>query len=284
MNVKLNRINELLAQIEHDDGEILISPTLKIDSTEKFGALEGAELLSLIPQAECFILDFSEGSEIYNLDPAASLFRLPYQVIWLQLEAAADNVTQYFALASQYEDDPDLIKARIFVRQANTYALLDSVAIALEDDGKKGLNFLFCARYADFCQPRYTEIHQETIEIICVNLGRFLTAINCSNVETRIQSGPKTLNQKRTKKNKPTFPAYRELTINLNRTPTRYGGGGGGGHASPRLHLRRGHVRRLSDGRHIWVRDTVVGINGPDNGAIEKHYRITDKNKRMEEA
>ena len=39
-----------------------------------------------------------------------------------------------------------------------------------------------------------------------------------------------------------------------------------------RQHLRRGHVRNLSDGRRIWVNSCVVG--NPEKGRIEKGYRV----------
>ncbi len=45
-----------------------------------------------------------------------------------------------------------------------------------------------------------------------------------------------------------------------------------GGHASPRFHVRRGHVRRLPDGRTTWVRQCTVGDAAL--GKIEKDYRI----------
>jgi hypothetical protein len=33
----------------------------------------------------------------------------------------------------------------------------------------------------------------------------------------------------------------------------------GGTHASPRLHLRRGHIRHCYTGQYVWVRPTTVG-------------------------
>ncbi len=47
----------------------------------------------------------------------------------------------------------------------------------------------------------------------------------------------------------------------------------GGTHASPRLHERRGHWRKLESGRQVWVRDCLVG--DPDLGVVEKDYKVT---------
>jgi hypothetical protein len=46
----------------------------------------------------------------------------------------------------------------------------------------------------------------------------------------------------------------------------------GGSHASPRFHVRRGHIRRLADGRRTWVRQCSVG--DASSGIIDKDYRV----------
>ena len=45
---------------------------------------------------------------------------------------------------------------------------------------------------------------------------------------------------------------------------------GGGSHASPAMHLRRGHVRRLPHGGFTWVNAHVVGK--PKDGVLMKDY------------
>ena len=46
----------------------------------------------------------------------------------------------------------------------------------------------------------------------------------------------------------------------------------GGTHASPRLHDRRGHLRRLTTGKNVWVKACKVG--DPSKGAIFHDYKI----------
>lgn len=46
----------------------------------------------------------------------------------------------------------------------------------------------------------------------------------------------------------------------------------GGTHASPRLHDRRGHIRRLSSGKNVWVKPCKVG--DASKGAVFKDYEV----------
>lgn len=99
----------------------------------------------------------------------------------------------------------------------------------------------------------------------------FIAALSCSNSVTADAPPPNAaLNEKRKRSGKTPFFSYKVLTLDLdakNRT-----GAGTGSHASPRVHLRRGHVRRLAD-RTVWVNAAVVGDKR--NGFIHKGYRLT---------
>lgn len=100
----------------------------------------------------------------------------------------------------------------------------------------------------------------------------FLAAINCSNVGTVEIPAPKMLNLKRAKKNKPLFRPYKVLDLGVVSVAA---GDSGGTHASPRAHLRRGHIRRLgarSNNRTIWVNATRVNTSRGD--PISKIYRV----------
>ena len=48
----------------------------------------------------------------------------------------------------------------------------------------------------------------------------------------------------------------------------------GGTHASPRLHDRRGHLRRLRSGKNVWVKACKVG--DPTKGAVFHDYKIAE--------
>ncbi|MEI7836952.1 MAG: hypothetical protein WCK05_11170, partial [Planctomycetota bacterium] len=47
----------------------------------------------------------------------------------------------------------------------------------------------------------------------------------------------------------------------------------GGSHASPRTHLRRGHIRRHPTAGRVWVNSTLV--NPSALGSVNKDYAVT---------
>ena len=60
--------------------------------------------------------------------------------------------------------------------------------------------------------------------------------------------------------------------LKLPQSPDRYGVSILGGHGSPRLHVRRAHIRKLSTGSLTFVRQCFVG--DPSKGLVEKHYKV----------
>jgi len=103
-----------------------------------------------------------------------------------------------------------------------------------------------------------------------------IEALSCKNVETKIFQQDvirKQLksNGKRIKKGKLPFYETKMLVINTGETKPGQQGSSSGTHASPRQHLRRGHIRRLSSG-NIWVNSCVVG--DPSKGKISKSYEV----------
>jgi len=98
-----------------------------------------------------------------------------------------------------------------------------------------------------------------------------LEALSCSNVTHEpIETIDPRKNAKRIKAGKLPIYETRILTIEAGKS-TQSGQTHGGSHASPRQHLRRGHIRRLAD-KKIWVNSCVVGK--AETGVIEKQYHV----------
>lgn len=106
-------------------------------------------------------------------------------------------------------------------------------------------------------------------------LTQLCTALECNNVTTeRVCSFPAKIRRKAERKgNKKPIFEYHVLTIKPGRTTTN--SDYGGHHASPRVHLRRGHRREYKPGKFTWVQPCVVGSKG--KGLIHKDYRIEGK-------
>lgn len=93
--------------------------------------------------------------------------------------------------------------------------------------------------------------------------------IACSNVETVAHPAPAALNRKRAKAGK--VPIFEHRTLVLSGGGGSKGAPNGGTHASPRVHLRRGHIRRLP-GKTVWVQACVVGDKS--RGVVSKDYAV----------
>ncbi len=111
--------------------------------------------------------------------------------------------------------------------------------------------------------------HDETMVLI-----QACSVINCANVTTAEIQAPTALNKKRQEKGKQPFFSYKVLQLSDDR---REAGrrGSGGIHASPRMHLRRGHLRRL-ESKVVWVRPSMVNA-GSSAGAVVKDYAVQPK-------
>lgn len=88
---------------------------------------------------------------------------------------------------------------------------------------------------------------------------------------------PAKLNRKRAKKQKPPLFEYKVLDIVadvLSAPKEATHGREGHHHASPRMHTRRGHVRKLASGKATWIRNAIVGK--PRRGEVIKQYAVHD--------
>ena len=117
----------------------------------------------------------------------------------------------------------------------------------------------------------YDERNTEFAILMHARAMNLFYILGCSNVDTADNPAPAALNKKRSKAGKFPVLEYKTLILKLDAQRTS-GQAAGGTHASPRVHLRRGHVRRLESGRRVWVQACVVGST---HGMILKDYKIS---------
>lgn len=110
------------------------------------------------------------------------------------------------------------------------------------------------------------DIHSE-----CRVVLELCEALSCKNVYTEsLEVIDERVNEKRIKAGK--VPFYETKILIVDSKPKEIDTTWKGGtHASPKQHLRRGHIRRYSWG-NIWINNTIVGKSS--NGKIDKSYTV----------
>lgn len=102
-------------------------------------------------------------------------------------------------------------------------------------------------------------------------VSTFLSALNCSNVK-KVEHVPSPKLQKiRAKRGKQPLFSFWTLELVLGRSHEN--SPGSGTHASPRLHLRRGHARQHAPGKWTWVQPHAVG--NKKLGIVHKDYALS---------
>lgn len=107
-----------------------------------------------------------------------------------------------------------------------------------------------------------------------VVLEQTLVALNCTNVRSVDNVQSAALNKKRQRAGKPPLFTYKTLHVLAGdrSAPHSQRADDDEARTSPRLHFRRGHVRRVGDGRITWVQQCMVGNRRL--GVVEKAYSI----------
>lgn len=111
----------------------------------------------------------------------------------------------------------------------------------------------------------------EYADYLCEITAVFLTALNCHRGVSKVEHvPPKALQDKRLNNGKKPLFSYWTLHLDLG-GPTARKTMMGGTHASPRLHLRRAHVRQYKPGEYTWVQEAIVGS---PHGMVHKDYAV----------
>lgn len=207
--------------------------------------------------------------------------RLPYSMCVFELEEVdTKGISQsFFLLCEEIGDsDPDYNSVRVHSfnpyltpayndiwlhigyievnRETNTYASFSN---------KNTVQFL---EKGDVFK-RLTDVNtiKKSLDLSARLLSCFLAVLNCSNVEIAEVDEPKLLNKKRNNKGKVPIYSYKTLVL---KTRQQRLATGNGAHESPRIHLRRGHIKRRKTG-NFWWQPCVVGDR--KKGVVAKDYR-----------
>jgi hypothetical protein len=99
--------------------------------------------------------------------------------------------------------------------------------------------------------------------------------LSAKGVEVEVIPAPEKLNKCRTKKGRPPISEIRTVHIRIGGEKYTFAGERHGHHASPRLHWRRGHIRRLPSGGITNVVPCLVG--NVERGVVKHDYDVRVK-------
>lgn len=240
----MNHLRELIETIERGELEIVeeISekdfPTARLIPAIKMG----------LEEAVCFSGDLTG---VVGLKPIKELCgRLPFRSCYFEFDctAAASQTLHLGILAQEMGEKLSLVCIRKLKESWLLLAVINSDGETVRGQcmggGKVALDYFSFVR-------------------------TYLTAMRCNNVQrTEIHPDEK-LQKARAKRGKKPLFSYWTLELKQERTE---GDPLGGTHASPRLHLRRGHPRQFAPGQWTWVQPCVVGNKAA--GMVHKDYAL----------
>lgn len=248
----MNHLHEVLDAIESK--RATVQDTIPED--KELGIVK--LFLSMAKDAVCF--NAGDGIEIGNLSGIAELIRLPFNVCWVEFfvnAASPDNRRVLFGAMCEMSGTDINVVPIVKNTKNQTWHIMDVMVIRV-DVSTKLINYLTTPEMQNW----YTSIGGILV--------RFLSALNCTNVRAIEESPPAALNKARIRRGKQ--PLFSTWTLSISIPKDRRDSSAlGGSHASPRVHLRRGHPREYRPGSWTWVQPCAVGAK--ENGMIHKDYK-----------
>lgn len=231
--------------------ELLDTPTNAMGTVDRKHFNSAHQVFcGLAAGAVCF--DMGEASALESLGFINELCVLPYRTCWFEC-FVNDHAPMLLGILA-HQHDSGLISMFAWARHGKRWVYLfaadmpnltpdSSTLVVFPHDGRD--SFYYYAK--------------------CV--AAFLSALHCSNVRRREHAPDAKLQKARAKRGK--APLFSYWTLELNGRTER-GDNQGGTHASPRVHLRRGHPRQYAPGLWTWVQPCAVGNRAA--GMVHKDY------------
>mgnify|MGYP000873606902 CR=1 FL=1 len=223
-------------------------------------------------------------------DDVKQLIRLPYPDVCILRETTLNHTEKTWMISIASDERSEMfrsmfkwVNASVFRDSQYVFAVSSVVlypygdpvwvpypVVALLDlgpIGSSGIHAVGLWRPADLLTPEacWQELHPDVraVSNLCVMLA-------LHNVTSREVSPSLKIIKRRAKRGKRPLFSYHVLSVNgeiwdspVSGTTTTNG---------VRSHLRRGHIRRLHDGRQVWVRSTLV--RGAVPGFVAKDYAV----------
>lgn len=190
----------------------------------------------------------------------AKILKPPFPVTWWELETP-----RYVeGLLVRYDEALESTKIDIFYRWPSGWSdwgIQASVQLGRQPQDAAEL----------FYEGNYLQPQDVLTEVAIYAMQHLMTAcclLTAKEAVVETVEAPAKLNAKREKSGRP--PLFEHRTISV--PSVAKFGAADGEHASPRLHWRRGHVRKLPSGTLAGVRPCLVGL--AERGVISKDYLV----------
>jgi len=230
---------------------LYVDNSLSSLSPEQVSPIKKA-VLDMAGRAICF--DFGDSEMQFGFSDGEPP-KLPFPTVWAEIDIFTVDGEKHRS-GALFTETEDNLYAVFFVRHKPDPWRLVSFAYTKPIDGKRKV----------FATPPREDGGHVRLPLIYF---KAFEAMQCVNVE-RIEQKPLPMQARKAKaRNVPIFSTW-TLALKLTRKESQRLGGT---HASPRVHLRRGHVREFAPGRTTWVQSCVV--RGKGRGMIAKDYAIT---------
>lgn len=232
----------------------------------------GPRIKGLISNSMKFVLPVDGAFFDVGRLPSPAVIRLPYPSIVCEFDATADDGSlSPFVFLAVEEDGGSITGFVAAVHYLEGWIPIPAYDRFISMDEKHLIhtNRTWWGRaFEEHEKEKMNRIADPLLSKGWTALFSLIEILECSNVRTERVEVPAPLAKKRARRGEPSF-TYHVLTI-----PGGSDGheGRSGSHASPRQHLRRGHIRRLANDRKIWINACVVG--SAKNGVVEKDYQV----------
>lgn len=225
----------------------------RIKASVKFMLPDGAKVLGLADE------DVEKYANLYPVD-------LPYNCI--TMEFGGDHDGESVRTAQTYWKEGDTIFAARVASHSGSAWRMDTGLYAYKWV-ERGWPERYLAGVTQADQDEHADYWQKMSWTLLHDLIEFNCALLCKNTKHEDMATPKRFGDARAKKRKVPLFTYKILTIEPYGQAE--GAAMGGTHKSPRVHLRRGHIRRLAIGP-VWVNAHIV--RGKADGIVVKDYAV----------
>lgn len=231
----------------------------------------GDFLVDEIKKSEKFLFDFGENfpvTDVSTMREMVSSLRLPFPLCFFTIPKAgamlayddgSENIRFFVFLDDDGRCQKTMIEPSLLLAISKSRCCV--VSMSADDD----IAVLFRDIMAD-------KVCAELVSAMPSFVIRGLNVLYCSNVTTVDNPPPEKLNKKRVKNGKVPIFSYKTLHIRPKERTTKSASIVALSRNSPRVHMRRGHIRRLEDGKTTWVQSCLVGDFLM--GSVKKDYVI----------